>query len=142
MSKPRLVKIAALAPLAVVVAVVYSLIIVRYTLEGCVTTSARWGPLNVGSPYYVSLRVDSLIPYPRPYCAPPAFAAGGGKLLYAIYIVSPGYQQGAVACLGWGESMGFYPNPYYSGYLIVEVRNNCIVQPSYYTRFTVSLYYG
>jgi len=141
MPKPQLLKIAALAVLVFAVAVVYSLIIiVRYTLEGCVTTAARWGPLSVGSPYYVFLRVDSLIPYSRTYCTSPAFATGG-KLLYVVEIATPGYVQTVARCLGEGEFMGFYPNPYYSGSLTVIVRNSCIVRPSYYTRFTLSLYY-
>ncbi len=140
MPKPQLLKIAALAVLVFAVAVIYSLTIVRYTLEGCVTTARGWGPLSVGSPYYVSLRVDSLIPYNREYCTPTAFATGG-KLLYVVEIVTPGYVQRAVRCLGEGESMGFYPNPYYSGSLRVIVENSCIVRPSYYTRFTLSLYY-
>jgi hypothetical protein len=122
------------------VAVVYSLTVVRYTGEGCVTTAEGWGPLSVGSPYYVFLRVDSLIPYSRPHCASPAFATGG-KLLYIVQIKAPGYEQTASGCLGEGEFMGFYPNPYYSGSLTVVVKNSCIVRPSYYTSFTLSLYY-
>jgi len=139
--KPQLLKIAALAVLVFAVAVVYSSIIVRYTAEGCVTTAEGWGPLSVGSPYYVSLRVDSLIPYSRPHCASPAFATGGGRLLYVVRIEAPGYAQTDARCLGEGEFMGFLPNPYYSGYLIVIADNKCIVRPSYYTRFTLSLYY-
>ncbi len=141
MPKPQLLKIAALAVLVFAVAVIYSLTIVRYTLEGCVTTAEGWGPLSVGSPYYVSLYVNSLIPYDRPHCASPAFATGGGKLLYVVRITAPGYTQTAAWCLGEGESMGFLPNPYYSGFLIVIADNSCIVRPSYYTRFTLSLYY-
>jgi len=140
MPKPQLLKTAALAVLVFAVAVVYSLTVVRYTGEGCVTTAEGWGPLSVGSPYYVSLYVNSLIPYSRMFCASPAFATGG-KLLYVVRIEAPGYAQTASACLGEGESLGFYPNPYYSGYLIVIADNKCIVRPSYYTRFTLSLYY-
>ncbi len=142
MAKPQLLKIAALAVLVSAVAVIYSLTIVRYTGEGCVTTARSWGPLSVGSPYYVSLYVNSLIPFPysRTYCTSPAFATGG-KLLYVVRIEAPGYAQTAAWCLGEGESMGFYPNPYYSGFLIVIADNDCIVRPSYYTRFTLSLYY-
>jgi hypothetical protein len=140
MSIPQLLKIAALAVLVFAVAVTYSLTIVRYTLEGCVTTAASWGPLSVGSPYYVSLYVNSLIPYSRMYCTSPAFATGG-KLLYVVQITAPGYVQTASGCLGEGESIGFYPNPYYSGSLSVNVKNSCIVRPSYYTSFTLSLYY-
>jgi hypothetical protein len=141
MPKPQLLKIAALAVLVFAVAVIYSLTIVRYTGEGCVTTAEGWGPLSVGSPLYVSLRVDSLIPYSRPHCTPAAFATGGGKLLYVVRIEAPGYEQTVYACLGEGESMGFSPKPYYSGFLIVIAGNKCIVRPSYYTRFTLSLYY-
>ncbi len=140
MPKPQLLKTAALAALVFAVAVIYSLTIVRYTGEGCVTTARGWGPLSVGSPLYVSLRVDSLIPYSRPHCTPTAFATGG-KLLHVVRIEAPGYAQTAAWCLGEGESMGFYPNPYYSGFLIVIADNKCIVRPSYYTRFTLSLYY-
>jgi len=140
MAKPQLLKTAALAVLVFAVAVIYSLTIVMYTLEGCVTTAEGWGPLSVGSPYYVSLYVNSLIPYSRTYCTSPAFATGG-KLLYVVRIVAPGYVQTASGCLGEGESLGLYPNPYYSGSLIVVVDNSCIVRPSYYTRFTLSLYY-
>jgi hypothetical protein len=141
MPKPQLLKIAALAVLIFAVAVTYSLTITRYTLEGCVTFAARWGPLSVGSPYYVSLYVNSLIPYSRMYCTSPAFAASG-ELLYVIQITSDsGYEQTVAECLGEGGSIGLYPNPYYSGYLTVYVKNSCIVQPSYYTRFTLSLYY-
>jgi hypothetical protein len=141
MPKPQLIKIAALAVLVFVVAVTYALIITRYTLEGCVTFVAGWGPLSVGSPYYVSLYVNSLIPYSNMYCSSPAFAAGG-ELLYVVQITSDsGYRQTVAGCLGEGGSIGFYPNPYYSGSLTVYAENSCIVKPSYYTSFTLSLYY-
>jgi len=141
MPKPQLIKIAALAVLVFAVAVTYSLTISSYTLEGCVTTAESWGPLSVGSPYYVSLYVNSLIPYSSMYCTSPAFAASG-ELLYVVQITSDsGYVQTASGCLGEGESIDFYPNPYYSGFLTVYVENSCIVQPSYYTSFTLSLYY-
>jgi hypothetical protein len=52
----------------VVAATVFSLTVVRYVGEGCVIDYRRWGPFAGGSPYYISLYVDSLIPYTRSYC--------------------------------------------------------------------------
>jgi len=124
----------------VVAATVFSLTVVRYVGEGCVTDYRRWGPFAGGSPYYISLYVDSLIPYTRSYCVAPAFAPQG-ELFYNLVRITNAGREIVGDCLAQGEFLGYYPNPYYSGYVYVEAWNICVVTPSYYTRFTLTAYY-
>ncbi|MCC6020340.1 MAG: hypothetical protein LM577_03090 [Thermoproteaceae archaeon] len=88
------------------------------------------------------LYVDSLEAFGKPFCTPEAFASGWGRLYYEILRVSSsGYEERVGDCLAQGETLGLYPNPYYSDEVYVYAENSCIVEPSYYTSFTLALYY-